>query len=192
MNRKAQIKTSLNIKKEQLRQKYKQVRKKFRQACDTTTYAETVFNNLKHIIKDSQTIAGYYPKDDEFDIRPILERLNNVCLPYLVPNHKQLQFKAWRSNDPLEPGPFNVLQPVATAPDVIPDILLMPLIAVDQHGNRLGYGKGHYDFTIQHLKPILLIGICYDIQVIDFVPNEDHDAVLDYIVTEKNLYKCKP
>lgn len=147
--------------------------------------------NLKPILTNIKTLAAYYPKDDEFDVLPILKSFKHVCLPYLTPNAQILQFKEWHS---LRPGPFGVMQPEQTAPDVIPDALLIPLLAVDKQGNRIGYGKGHYDATIHHLKQIkevLLIGVCYDVQIIEAVPHQEHDEALDYIVTEKNIYKCK-
>ena len=83
--------------------------------------------------------------------------------------------------------------PLATSPEVQPDVLLVPLLAFDRAGFRLGYGGGFYDATLAALrakKPILAIGVAYAGQELASVPHDGHDAKLDYVMTEKELIKC--
>jgi 5-formyltetrahydrofolate cyclo-ligase len=84
-------------------------------------------------------------------------------------------------------GPLGILEPSPAATEIIPDIMLVPLAAFDRLGHRIGYGAGHYDYTLAHLrkvKPIAAIGLAFSAQEIKAVPALQHDVALDYVLTE--------
>jgi 5-formyltetrahydrofolate cyclo-ligase len=88
---------------------------------------------------------------------------------------------------------MKIAVPLLSAPEVEPDVLLVPLLAFDKAGYRLGYGGGFYDATLAKLrakKPIIAIGVAYADQEVADVPHEAHDMKLDYVMTEKGIVKC--
>jgi 5-formyltetrahydrofolate cyclo-ligase len=142
-------------------------------------------------------VAGYWPISTEIDPRPIIGRLDDrgitCALPAVQASGEPLVFRRWRPIDPLEDGPFETRQPVATAPAVRPDVMLVPLLAVDAAGWRLGYGAGYYDRTCVALRrsgPLTTIGIGYFIQAVERVPHGDHDVPLDWILTDRGLARA--
>ena len=87
-------------------------------------------------------------------------------------------------------GPLGILEPSPAATEVVPDIILVPLAAFDRRGHRIGYGAGHYDHTLAHLrkiKPIAAIGFAFAAQEIEAVPALQHDAALDFVLTETEV-----
>jgi 5-formyltetrahydrofolate cyclo-ligase len=146
--------------------------------------------DLMHV----QPIGSYWPIRSEVDTRPILEGLlargQVVALSQIL--HPHLSWREWHPDDPMIHGGFGVPEPGPDAPQVFPRALLMPLAAFDRNGNRLGYGKGHFDRTIAELSaqhPVLTIGLAFSVQEIDAVPAEEHDQPLDVIVTETGLIR---
>jgi 5-formyltetrahydrofolate cyclo-ligase len=104
---------------------------------------------------------------------------------------KSLAFRAWAAGDRLMLGPLGILEPSPAAAELIPDIMLVPLAAFDRAGHRIGYGAGHYDFTLAHLrkmKPIAAIGVAFAVQEIETVPALPHDVALDYVLTETDAF----
>lgn len=139
-------------------------------------------------------IAGYWPLGDEIDCRPALEALSHagalVALPVVAGQGQVLIFRAWRPGDALERGPFGTMHPAARSPVVHPQILLVPLIAFDLEGGRLGYGAGYYDRTIAGFRAqgqVTSIGLAYDVQRVDAVPVDAHDQPLDAVVTNSGV-----
>ena len=91
------------------------------------------------------------------------------------------------------PGVWDIPVPLATAPEVLPDVLLVPMLAFDRKGFRLGYGGGFYDRTLAKLravKPVIAIGVAYHAQIVDEVPRDAFDAPLDYVMTEQETIAC--
>jgi 5-formyltetrahydrofolate cyclo-ligase len=98
--------------------------------------------------------------------------------------------RAYAFGDELAAGQWGIRQPKSEAPEVAPDILIVPLLAFDRAGHRLGYGAGYYDMTISSLranKPVTAIGIAYAAQEIDAVPITARDARLDLVLTEREV-----
>jgi 5-formyltetrahydrofolate cyclo-ligase len=146
--------------------------------------------DLMHV----QPIGSYWPIRSEVDTRPILEGLlargQVVALSQIL--HPHLSWREWHPDDPMIHGGFGVQEPGPDAPQVFPRALLMPLAAFDRNGNRLGYGKGHFDRSIAELSshgPVLAIGLAYSVQEIEEVPREPHDRLLDLIVTEAGIIR---
>jgi 5-formyltetrahydrofolate cyclo-ligase len=143
-------------------------------------------------------IGGYWPIRTEIYVRPLLaalhERGHVCCLPVAQPG-EPLEFRVWRPGDALVPGMFGIHVPDRTARAVVPDVLLIPLLAFDADGRRLGYGGGFYDRTISRIRasrPVATIGIAYAAQEVDKVPVDDCDRTLDWIVTEKGVRHRAP
>jgi 5-formyltetrahydrofolate cyclo-ligase len=146
-----------------------------------------------------QTIAGYWPINDEADVRPLLETLAEhgcpVALPVVVAKDEALAFRLWWPEMRLDVGPLGTLHPTPDSPLVTPDLLLVPLLAFDQHGGRLGYGGGYYDRTLYALRadrPTRAVGIAYAAQEVPKLPHQPHDQRLDWIVTETAAREAQP
>ncbi len=140
-------------------------------------------------------VAGYWPKGSEFDVKPLLFRLDqedcNCLLPIVIGKEKILNFGEWQPNDKLARSDIGVFEPTNDKSSGIPSIVLVPLLAFDKQGYRLGYGGGYYDQTLTALRArerdehITAIGIGYAEQEVCQVPHENFDQRLDWIVTEK-------
>jgi 5-formyltetrahydrofolate cyclo-ligase len=102
--------------------------------------------------------------------------------------------RSYAFGEPLDTGVWGIREPKADAPEVAPDILLVPLAAFDRKGRRIGYGAGYYDMTINRLrgmKPIVAVGIAYALQQVPQVPTTEHDARLDLVLTERDVIDCR-
>lgn len=160
--------------------------------------SEHIFLNLCSLINwdDMPTIAGYWPLVGEMDDLAFLEycceRGLKCGLPFITRVDRPLTFKAWQPSDPLEQGIYGIPCPSPNIIDLIPDILLVPLVAFDQNCYRLGKGGGFYDRTLETLRKrhtIQVIGLGYDQQEVEHIPREPHDQPLDYIVTPTQIIK---
>ena len=143
-------------------------------------------------------VAGYWPLAGEFDPRPAMDRLaargHPLALPRVQGWGRPLAFHAWQPGDPLLPGPFQVMEPGSDAPVVDPRVLLVPLLAFDRAGRRLGYGAGYYDMVLRDLRaqspaPVA-IGVAFAAQEVDEVPTGPRDQTLDAVVTERSVHRC--
>ncbi len=138
-------------------------------------------------------VSGFWPIKDELDVRPLMIELFNegcqLALPVVVGKGLPLVFRAWRPGDPLEQGPFGTLQPAARRDTLEPDALIVPLLACDDEGRRLGYGGGFYDRTLGDLRQrrrVTAIGVGFDAQFLsEPVPHGPDDARLDWLLTDK-------
>jgi 5-formyltetrahydrofolate cyclo-ligase len=98
--------------------------------------------------------------------------------------------RAWAFGEALDSGVWGIREPKPEAPEVAPDILLVPLLAFDRSGNRIGYGAGYYDMTIaklRALKSVIAVGIAFAVQEIPAVPVTPRDARLDLVLTEREV-----
>ena len=138
------------------------------------------------------SVAGYWPIRDEIDPRPLLRRLHDAAHPCALcvigERTAALRFRAWQPGMALEPGGFGTWAPPAAAPEVVPEIVLTPLLAFDLRGHRLGYGGGYYDRTLAGLRArgggVLAVGLAFEAQRVEAVPAARGDARLDWVVTE--------
>jgi 5-formyltetrahydrofolate cyclo-ligase len=128
---------------------------------------------------------------EEIDPRPLLTTLaargHPICLPTVPAARQALLFRQWRPGDALVAGAYGTEVPGPEAPALTPQVLIVPLLAFDEAGYRLGYGGGFYDRTLDGLRPqgaVLAIGAAYAGQACEAVPHDDHDQKLDWIVTE--------
>jgi 5-formyltetrahydrofolate cyclo-ligase len=139
-------------------------------------------------IPDGAAISGYWPMASEMDPRPLMAALvargHRLCLPVVEARGVALIFRAWTPGDALVEAVFGTRVPTANQDVITPDVLLVPLLAFDRAGHRLGYGGGYYDRTLAAMSDPLAIGIAYGFQEVDKVPHAAHDQRLDWMVTE--------
>ena len=136
-------------------------------------------------------VSGFWPIGSEIDPRPLMRAARQqgarLALPVITPRGQPLKFRRWTDETPLARSQFGIMEPSPGAPDVAPDILLVPLAAFDRAGHRIGYGAGYYDFTLAKLrkiKPVVAVGLAFASQEITSVPATPHDARLDFMLTE--------
>jgi 5-formyltetrahydrofolate cyclo-ligase len=148
--------------------------------------------------REARVIAGYVSIGDEADVAPLLGLLAgqgvNLALPAVAARDAALEFRRWKPEDPLETGLFATSHPSELAEREVPDLLLVPLLAFDLLGGRLGYGGGYYDRTLAALRekgPVIAVGIGYAGQRVNGLPRETHDQKLDWIVTEQDVWEIE-
>lgn len=148
----------------------------------------------KAFAAENCVVSGFWPIRSEIDPIPLMKMLEtrgtNLCLPAVL-DASRIEFRSLKFSDDLVEAGFGTYGPAADAEVVDPDILLVPLAAFDSRGHRIGYGAGYYDRAIAQLyakgrRPVL-IGVAYDVQQVDQVPDEAHDIALNYILTESGL-----
>jgi 5-formyltetrahydrofolate cyclo-ligase len=142
-------------------------------------------------------VSGFASLPDEFRIWPLLRRLHRegyrLALPVMRGKAKLLVFRGWAPGDPMDRGVWGIGEPKPDRPVLEPDILLVPLLAFDRRGRRLGYGGGFYDRTLAALrarKPVAAVGLAYDEQEVDAVPHLDYDQRLDWVLTPSGPIRC--
>lgn len=137
-------------------------------------------------------LAGYMPMRTEIDPLPAMEEASAhgpVGVPVIIGDGQPLRFRLWEPDTAMVAGAFGALVP-ETGDWMTPEIVIVPLVAFDCHGGRLGYGGGFYDRTLEQLraaKPTLAIGFAYAAQEADALPLEPTDQPLDLIVTDKGV-----
>jgi len=143
-------------------------------------------------------VGGYWPIMTEVDIRPLLARLEerevSCALPVVTARGAELEFRRWRVLDGLEPGPLGTSHPGADAPVVTPRVLLIPLLAFDEDGFRLGQGGGYYDRTLAAIRrsgTVEAVGVGFCAQKATHVPRDERDEPLDWVLTEESLVRVK-
>lgn len=141
-------------------------------------------------------VAGYWPLGSELDVRPLLLHLRtggrSIALPVSGPRGQALTFRDWDPALPLAAGRYGIQEPGADRFEVVPAVLLVPMLAFDRSGHRLGYGAGYYDRTLDALRairPVLAVGMAFAAQEIDAVPHGAHDERLDWILTERETLR---
>jgi 5-formyltetrahydrofolate cyclo-ligase len=139
-------------------------------------------------------VSGFSPLKTEINPLPLLRKLAQagakLALPVVAGRGKPLVMRSYAFGQPLNEGVWGIREPKEDAPEVDPDILIVPLAAFDRRGNRIGYGAGYYDMTIARLrsiKPVVAVGIAYAAQEVPEVPITDRDARLDLVLTERDV-----
>ena len=135
-------------------------------------------------------VAGYVAIRDEIDPRPLLETFYceqvRLALPCIERTDGPLVFRSWSPGESLVAGPMGIGQPRPDASLVTPSLVLLPLLAFDRFGTRLGYGGGYYDRTLASLRqagPVRAVGLAYQEQEARKLASERHDVKLDWVVT---------
>jgi len=142
-------------------------------------------------------VSGFSAIRDEIDPALLLARLggegHRLALPVMQGRGRPLLFRSWTPGDATATVQWGIAEPLPGRPEVYPDIVLVPLLAFDAQGYRLGYGGGFYDRTLAGLrarKPVVAVGIGYDELKIDAVPHLDYDQRLDWVLTPSGPLRC--
>jgi 5-formyltetrahydrofolate cyclo-ligase len=145
-------------------------------------------------VKAGTVVSGYSPIKFEVSPIPLMRRAADagaqLALPVIQGRGTPLIMRAWTFGEMLGSGVWGIREPKLEAPELFPDILIVPLIVFDRAGYRLGYGAGYYDMTITRLramKPVTAIGIAFAAQEIADVPKTPRDARLDLVLTEREI-----
>ncbi|HEY4164143.1 MAG TPA: 5-formyltetrahydrofolate cyclo-ligase [Dongiaceae bacterium] len=165
------------------------------------TALATRFHDAVHLPRGG-VVSGYWPLAGEMDIRPLLTRIHAaghpIGLPVVIGKGQPLLFRHWSPGAALIQGSFKVMTPLENVPEVEPQVLLVPLLAFDHDGYRLGYGGGFYDRTLEKRRrqahsghPVIAIGVAYAAQETKSLPRGPFDQPLDWIVTEAWARKCR-
>ena len=165
-----------------------------RRAMSDPKVAEAACQHLVAAVRDAagSTVSGYWPIRTEIDPRPAMHALAGsyeLCLPVVQGMDQALKFRRWTPGVKMTEGSFGAAIPQDQV-ELVPSILILPLLAFDRRGGRLGYGGGHYDRTLEALRSsdrVTVIGFAYDIQACREVPREPTDQPLDLVVTESGI-----
>ena len=147
--------------------------------------------HLTSLCMGAMVVGGYAPLGSEISPLLAMEEARAVgrIVAYPAFDHPAKPFK-FRAGDPLEPGPFGIMQPKRSAPVVDPDLILVPLIAIDERGTRLGRGKGHYDRALVALRKTKarLVGVGWQLQLLaEAIPADEWDVPLDAFASPQGL-----
>jgi 5-formyltetrahydrofolate cyclo-ligase len=150
---------------------------------------------LPFALQAGAVVSGYAPIRSELDPTPLMLHLAGLgaqlALPVVLARGHSLSFRAWSPDDRLVLGPLGIPEPSPAAAELVPDVMLVPLAAFDRIGHRIGYGGGYYDYTFSHLrktKHVIGVGLAFAVQEIPAVPALAHDAALDYVLTEQEMF----
>ncbi|OYV33280.1 MAG: 5-formyltetrahydrofolate cyclo-ligase, partial [Acidocella sp. 20-61-6] len=157
-----------------------------RAACDPALGAALA----RHVLRECRPppdaiVAGFWPLPGEIDILPLLHALartgQRLCLPVTPPRGQPLSFRRWQPGAALLPGRFGTQHPDGDT--LVPDFLLVPLLAFDAAGNRLGYGGGYYDRTLAALPGAFRLGCAFGAQEMPQVPVGATDLPMHAVAT---------
>jgi 5-formyltetrahydrofolate cyclo-ligase len=139
-------------------------------------------------------VSGFMPLKSEINPLPLMRKLAGqgarLALPVVAGRGKPLMMREWVFGEPLVAGVWGIREPQPEAAVVDPDILLVPLLAFDRAGHRIGYGAGYYDLTLAQLrarKLVIAAGLAFAIQEIAAIPATPRDARLDLVLTEREV-----
>ncbi|MGA2895690.1 MAG: 5-formyltetrahydrofolate cyclo-ligase [Xanthobacteraceae bacterium] len=143
-------------------------------------------------------VSSFMPFKSEINTLPLMKKLAQagatLALPVVAGRGQPLIMRAWAWGEPLAAGVWGLREPKLEAAEVEPDILLVPLLAFDRAGNRIGYGAGYYDLTLACLrarKPVTAIGLAFASQEFPTVPATPRDERLDLVLTELEVIEFR-
>jgi 5-formyltetrahydrofolate cyclo-ligase len=180
--------------KAELRKDYR-ARRAALPVTEQSAAAQTIATRgLPVAIKAGMVVSGYSPIKSEISPLPLLRQAADagaqLALPVVQGRGTPLIMRAWSFGEALGSGVWGIREPKPEAPEVFPDVLIVPILAFDRAGYRLGYGAGYYDMTIMRLrgmKRITAIGIAFAAQEIAELPKTPRDARLDLVLTEREV-----
>ena len=158
-----------------------------------------IFKLIRKNFKNKKIIiGGYYPSSHEVNILNFLEEASKkkfkISLP-VVQSSTVMRFRPWILREPLYVSKFGILEPENSKKEIIPDLIIVPLVAFDKKLNRIGYGKGYYDRCLRRISKMkskaLFLGMAYYFQKCKSIPVNTHDFKLNYIFTERGIISSK-
>ena len=169
------------------------------QNCLTENHINNCLDKVLFNKRDIKYVSLYYPMHNEISPFGFIKYFNlnkfKLTLPVVKAQSRSLLFKEWDLKDKLKRGKLGNLEPFYNASDFLPQLIIVPMLMFDKNLNRLGYGGGYYDKSINELKKhftrekkdFVTIGLAYSLQETKSIPHEAHDEQLDFIITEKKL-----
>ncbi len=162
-------------------------------------FQSNILNNIMPLIEEieNEYIGTYISFRDELDTKKLnqylLQRELNLALPAIDFQTKEINFFMYNKNTELIENKFSILEPKNKDKVIFPKIILIPLLGYSKNGFRLGYGGGYYDKYLSKngVGDVKKIGIAFSFQEVEEIPVEDHDERLDWILSEKHLYKVQ-
>lgn len=159
--------------------------------------AETAASTIE--FDPHSVVSGFWPMRSEVDVRPMMfslrEKGGRLCIPAILDKTTMI-FRELVRGAPMVDMGFGTVGPDEAAEILDPVVMLVPLAAFDSRGHRIGYGAGYYDRAIQRLRDKgispRLVGIAYDCQQVEHVPDEPHDIVIPELLTESGFHRFHP
>ena len=167
--------------------------------CLTENHINNCLDKVLFNKRDIKYVSLYYPMHNEISPFGFIKYFNlnkfKLTLPVVKAQSRSLLFKEWDLKDKLKRGKLGNLEPFYNASAFLPQLIIVPMLMFDKNLNRLGYGGGYYDKSINELKKhftrekkdFVTIGLAYSLQETKSIPHEAHDEQLDFIITEKKL-----
>lgn len=152
---------------------------------------KNIFDRILKILskKNFNSIAMYYPFKKEVDLLKLMDVLKDKDILFPKVFGKEMEFIKINSLNDFKKGKFGIMEPEGEFYDKQIDIYLIPGLAFDKQLYRLGYGGGYFDKYFAKHQRTLLIGVCFDFQILEKLPILNHDIKMDMIVTEKRILK---
>lgn len=192
--------SKVSLSKEKLRKHFLEKRNKI-SFHHTNLVSKKISKYSEDISKfyNPSIIAGFYPFRNEINLIPLMKKFislgNKICLPITPPKYQTLTFREWTPEVELVKGKYGILEPNENSKVLEPDLLLVPLLAYDPFGNRLGYGGGFYDRTLNHFlsnkRKTNSIGVAFKFQKCKKLPIGEFDIPLNSILNEDGIYHFK-
>ncbi|MES2472579.1 MAG: 5-formyltetrahydrofolate cyclo-ligase [Pseudomonadota bacterium] len=166
-----------------------------RKALANAGFASAIARHAETLpLRKDMIVGAYHALPDEADPAGLLARLVelgcHIAFPRVAAKHQPLDYHRVPDGEMLAPGAFGIHEPLEHWPAVLPHLLLVPLLAFDAGGHRLGYGGGFYDRTLEKLA-VPAIGIAYAGQEVASLPHEAHDRTLDMVLTEQGIRRFR-
>ena len=179
--------------KSQIRKNFLLKRKKLYNKTVRFTF-DDIYKLIKLNFKNKKiTVAGYYPINFEVNtlnfMLKLFKKKINLALPIITKNYGML-FKKWTPGESMYLNKYGIPEPSKSCKTVIPDVILVPLVAFDKNLNRLGYGAGYYDRVLKKISlknKVFCIGIAFSFQKYSNIPINKNDYALDCILTEQKI-----
>ena len=182
------------MEKKEIRKQYKMLRNKMSE-MEVKEKSDRICQNIisSNLFQQAERILAYAPLGNEVDIRPVIEegwrQEKRIAFSQSIWGYNEIFLKSAVFSQ-LKEGTFHVMEPVETNPvDWKNALVLVPGVAFDRQGNRMGYGKGYYDRFFEGKSGCVKAGVAYELQVADQLPTEENDLPVEYLVTEKGVWK---
>jgi 5-formyltetrahydrofolate cyclo-ligase len=151
---------------------------------DRTNMSAAILEQLEKmtVFQEAKTVLLYYPKNNEVDVLPLFKRHKDKTLLLPVTHRNGMTANPYEGNDKMHRGNFGIPEPTTPAYEGKIDVIIVPAVAFDKNGNRLGRGGGYYDRFLKKQPHATLIGVGYDFQLVDEVPVRKHDQKVHRVI----------
>ena len=153
-------------------------------AEERKSLSESILSQLElmQCFREAKTVLLYYPKNNEVDVLPLFKRHKDKTLLLPVTHRKEMTANPFEGNDKMHRGKFGIPEPTTQPYEGDIDVIIVPAVAFDKEGNRLGRGGGYYDRFLKKQSHATFIGVGYDFQLVDEVPVRQHDQKMHRII----------